>query len=183
MGRKLLSFVFETAQVLVLAFSIFLFVYLLIMQPHKIQGASMEPNFYENEYLLTDKLSYRFGEPQRGDVVVFKAPPQFRDEYIKRILGLPGDTIEIINNELFVNKKPVEEPYLTQNTITSAGQFLSEDKVLTVPENSYFVLGDNRSHSLDSRSFGFVTRDKITGKAWFIYWPPQNFGSIRAANY
>lgn len=181
-GKKVMSFFFEIAQVLVLAFSIFLFVYLLIMQPHKIQGDSMEPNFHENEYLLTDKLSYRFGEPQRGDVVVFKAPPNYRDEYIKRIMAIPGDTVEIINDQLFINKEPVNESFLPVETVTNPGQFLTEEKAVTIPQNSYFVLGDNRSHSLDSRSFGFVSRDKITGKAWFVYWPPQNFGVIEAAD-
>lgn len=182
MGKKILSFFFEIGQILVLAFSIFLFVYLLIMQPHKIQGDSMEPNFHENEYLLTDKLSYRFGDPKRGDVIVFKAPPTFRDEYIKRIIALPGDTVEIINSQAFVNKQPINEDFLSAGTITSPGQFLTEDKIVTVPPDSYFVMGDNRSHSLDSRSFGFVSRDKITGRAWFVYWPPQEFGVIEAAN-
>lgn len=182
MGRRILSFLFEIAQVLVLAFSIFLFVYLLVVQPHKIQGDSMEPNFHENEYLLTDKLSYRFGEPKRGDVIVFRAPPSFRDEYIKRIMAVPGDKVEIINNKLFVNEQAVREEFLPEGTITSPGQFLTEDKEIMVPEDAYFVMGDNRSHSLDSRSFGFVSKDKITGRAWFVYWPPQNFGVIEAAD-
>ncbi len=181
MGRNILSFIWEVAQVLVLALSIFLFVYLLIMQPHKIKGASMEPNFHDNEFLLTDKLSYRFGEPKRGDIIVFKAPPKYIEEYIKRIMAIPGDRVEIINNELFINEEPVEESFLPQDTITSPGQFLPEGKLITVPENSYFVMGDNRSHSLDSRSFGFVPKEKITGKAWFVYWPPQQFGVIRAS--
>lgn len=181
-GKRIFSFFFEIAQVLVLAFSIFLFVYLLIMQPHKIQGDSMEPNFHENEYLLTDKLSYRFGEPERGDVIVFKAPPNYRDEYIKRIMAVPGDKVEIINNQLFVNEQAVNDSFLPEGTVTSPGQFLTEDKSVIVPENSYFVMGDNRSHSLDSRSFGFVPREKITGRAWFVYWPPQDFGVIEAAN-
>ena len=152
------------------------------MQPHKIQGDSMEPNFHENEYLLTDKLSYRFGEPKRGDVIVFKAPPNYRDEYIKRIMAVPGDKVEILNSQLFINEQPINEAFLAEGTITSPGQFLTENKSVVVPENSYFVMGDNRSHSLDSRSFGFVPRDKITGKAWFVYWPPQEFGVIEAAN-
>ena len=183
MGKKILSFLFEIAQVLVLAFAIFFFVYLLIMQPHKIQGESMEPNFHENEYLLTDKLSYRFGKPKRGDVIVFKAPPKYEDEYIKRIMAVPGDKVEIINNQLFVNKESIEEAFLPEDSVTSPGQFLPEGKTLTVPENGYFVLGDNRNHSLDSRSFGFIGEDKITGKAWFVYWPPQEFGVIKASEF
>lgn len=182
MGKSIISFLFEIAQILVLAFSIFLFVYLLIMQPHKIQGDSMEPNFHENEYLLTDKLSYRFGDPQRGDVIVFKAPPSYRDEYIKRIMAIPGDKVEIISGKLFVNEQPAIEEFLPDGSITNPGQFLTDNEAVVVPDNAYFVMGDNRNHSLDSRSFGFVGRDKITGKAWFVYWPPQDFGVIEAAN-
>lgn len=93
--QRLGSFFLDILQVVVFAVSIFLFVYLLILQPHKIKGASMEPNFHDGEFLLTDKLSYRFGNPGRGDVVVFKAPPDDHDEFIKRIIGLPGDLVMV----------------------------------------------------------------------------------------
>lgn len=183
MGKKILSFVFETAQVLVLAVSIFLFVYLLVMQPHKIDGDSMEPNFHENEYLLTDKLSYRFGEPQRGDVIVFKAPPtNYTEEYIKRLIAGPGDTVEIISGQVYVNGNKLEEPYLAEGTRTLPGKFMAENEPITLPQGAYFVMGDNREHSKDSREFGFVPEDKITGRAWFIYWPPEDFGVVNANN-
>src|SRR3990167_242069 len=169
--KSLGSFFLELLQVVIFAISIFLFVYLLILQPHKIKGASMEPNFHDNEYLLTDKVSYRFGEPERGDVVVFKAPPTYKDEFIKRVIGLPGEEVMVKEGGIFVNGQKINEPYLDSGVITKSGNVTSEGKALTVPEGSYFVLGDNRDHSLDSRSIGFINKSDITGRAWVIYWP------------
>ncbi len=139
----------------------------------------MEPNFHDGEYLLTDKLSYRFNNPERGDVIVFKAPPDYKDEFIKRIMGIPGDEISIVNNQVVVNNKPLDESYLSSDTTTQPGTYFIGDKVVKVPENSYIVFGDNRNHSFDSRSFGPITRDKITGRAWFVYWPVDKSGVIK----
>lgn len=181
--QRLGSFFFEILQTIVFAISIFLFIYLLVLQPHKIKGSSMEPNFHDGEYLLTDKLSYRFGLPKKGDVVVFKAPPTYDDEFIKRVIGVPGDTVSVKENHVYVNGQIVNESYIPSNFTTYAGRFSSEGAVLTVPEDQYFVLGDNREHSLDSRNIGFIPKDKITGKAWVIYWPPKNAGLVRTPQY
>jgi len=178
--RKLGSFFFEITQTVVFAISIFLFIYLVVIQPHKIKGSSMEPNFHDGEYLLTDKMSYRFGEPHYGDIIVFKAPPTYQDEFIKRIIGVPGDTVMVQNGQVVVNGTPLTEAYLSDGTRIYPGRFAAEGQVLQVPEDSYFVMGDNREHSLDSRNIGFVPKDKITGKAWFIYWPVQKAGIIKA---
>lgn len=178
MLRRLYSFVFELVQVVVFAVSIFLFLYLLILQPHKIDGASMEPNFHHGEYLLTDKISYRFNEPKRGEVIVFKAPPDYSDEYIKRIIGLPGEKIELKDNHIYINDNALNEYYIPQNTQTQPKKFISEGRVYTIPDNAYVVFGDNRSHSLDSRDLGFIERKYITGRAWFVYWPPDQLGLI-----
>lgn len=183
MVQKLLSLVFEMIQVVVFAVAIFLFVYLLLTQPHKINGASMEPNFFDSQYLLTDKVSYRIGKPERGDVIVFEAPPTQEEEFIKRIIALPGEQVSVQDGKVFVNKKELVESYLSSQVITRNAKFFSPDKVLTVPEDEYFVLGDNRDHSLDSRTFGFVTREMVTGKAWFIYWPLSVFGTISEPSY
>ena len=177
--KQLGAFFLEIIEIVVFAVSIFLFLYLLVLQPHKIKGSSMEPNFHDGEYLLTDKISYRFNQPKRGDVVVFKAPPDYKEEFIKRIVGLPGETISIHENHVYINGKIFEESYLPSDAITQNGSFLKEGQEVTVPKNSYFVLGDNRSHSLDSRRFGFVNQDKIAGKTWFIYWPPAEVGIVK----
>lgn len=183
MMRRLGSFFLEIIQIVVFAISIFLFIYLLVLQPHKIKGASMEPNFINREYLLTDKLSYRFREPERGDVVVFKAPPTFDDEFIKRVIGLPGEKVMIKGRRVYVNGKFLKEDYIPPTTSTYAGKVAVEGKELVVPTGEYFVLGDNREHSLDSRNLGMIPEDKITGRAWLVYWPVNKAGNIPSPEY
>ena len=175
------SFILDIIQVIVFAIAIFLFIYLLILQPHKIKGQSMEPNFHDGEFLLTDKVSYRFAEPQRGDVIVLKAPPDFKEEFIKRIIGLPGDKIMVKEGFFYLNGNRLEEKYI--DAYTSAGAFALEAKEIVVPPGQYFASGDNRGHSFDSRAFGFIAKDKITGRAWLLYWPVNNAGIIKKVNY
>lgn len=183
MFRRLGAFFLDILEVIVFAVAIFLFIYLLILQPHKIKGASMHPNFPDGEYLLTDKVSYRFGEPKRGDVIVFKAPTGNGDEFIKRIIGLPGEKVSVKNGKVYINENALEEKYLDASVLTSAGYFLQEDQSATVPEGEYFVLGDNRPHSSDSRAWGFIAKKKITGRAWLIYWPLKSAGVVKKIDY
>lgn len=184
MLKRLGAFFLDTIQVIVFAVAIFLFVYLLILQPHKIKGLSMTPNFPDGEYLLTDKVTYRFHEPKRGDVIVFETPTSTTgEEFIKRIVGLPGDSVFVQNGRIYINTKVLDEKYLTSDVITSPGSFLAEGQSVKVTDDQYFVLGDNRSHSSDSRSWGFVGKDKITGRAWLIYWPLSNAGTIMSPEY
>ena len=143
----------------------------------------METNFHDGEFILTDKLNYRFGNPQRGDVVVFKAPPDGSSEFIKRIIGLPGDTVAVQNGHITVNGQQITEKYLDSTVITLPGNFATEGKSVKIPDMQYFLMGDNRNHSYDSRGFGLVDRSKITGKAWLIYWPPKNVGIVRREVY
>lgn len=172
----------DILQVVVFAIAIFLFIYLLVLQPHKIKGDSMFPNFLNGEFLLTDKVSYRLGEPKRGDVVVFASPPDESEEFIKRIVGLPGERISIRGGQIYINGQPLKESYL-ENIYTQAGPFLGEGQEIIIPEGQYFVMGDNRSHSYDSRAWGPVDQSKITGRAWIIYWPPGKTGVIPKAEY
>lgn len=181
--RRLGAFFFDILQVVVFAIALFLFMYLLVFQPHKIKGDSMQPNYPDGEYLLTDKVTYRFNEPKRGDVVVFEAPAANGDEYIKRIIGLPGETVSVRDNRVYINGKLLNEEYLSDTVYTQGGVFLGNGAVVTVPNNEFFVLGDNRPYSSDSRSWGFVPRNKISGRAWLIYWPPQKAGTVTKVNY
>lgn len=167
----------------VFAIAIFLFLYLLVLQPHKIKGQSMEPNFDDGEFLLTDKVTYRFSEPERGDVIVFEAPGTNGDEFIKRIIGLPGEDVSIVNGKITINGQTLNEDYLPDTLITKGGRFLKEGQSVTVPENHFFVLGDNRTASSDSRSWGFITKEEITGRAWVTYWPPPKLGVIEDVSY
>lgn len=173
----------DIIETIVVALAIFVVVYLFLFQPHQVKGKSMYPSFDDGEYILTDKISYRIGIPKRGDVIVFKAPTNEEVDYIKRIIGLPGDQVKIQNSGVFVNGTKIEEKYLGSDTITFAGAFLNEGAVVLVPENKYFVMGDNRNHSSDSREWGFVKKDEIIGKAFFRYWPFTRFGVIPTAVY
>jgi signal peptidase I len=143
----------------------------------------MEPNFHDGEYLLTDKISYRFNKPNRGDVIIFKAPGTSGDDFIKRIIGLPGETVSVMNGKVYVNDTELNEKYLPLGFTTGPGLFLSEGTKLVVPQEKFFVLGDNRNHSADSRSFGFIEKSTIIGRAWFLYWPISNLGIVKAVNY
>lgn len=177
--KRLGAFFLDILQVLIFAISIFLFVYLLVLQPHKIKGNSMDPNFHDGEFLLTDKISYRFGEPKRGEVVVFKAPPDGSSEFIKRIIGIPGDTVMIKSGKVYLNTNLLEEEYLDDSVVTNPATFAQEGREIKVTQDKYFVMGDNRDHSFDSRNFGLIERNKITGRAWFLYWPPEDFGLVK----
>lgn len=183
MFHRLGAFFLDILEIVVFAVAIFLFVYLLLLQPHKIKGASMEPNFPDGEFLLTDKVTYRLEEPKRGDVIVFKAPVAEGEEFIKRIIGLPGENVSVKDSKVYINDKELEEPYLSSTVPTYSNYFLPEGATVAVPQNEYFVLGDNRPHSSDSRAWGFVSKNKITGRAWLIYWPPKNAGTIKKPLY
>jgi signal peptidase I len=183
MLKRLGAFFLDILEVVVFAIAIFLFIYLLVLQPHKIKGDSMQPNFPDGEFLLTDKITYRFGEPKRGDVVVFQAPVAEGEEYIKRIIGLPGDRVSVKEGKVYINGAQLQENYLKSTLFTPIGAFLAEGEEYVVPTGSYFVMGDNRPASSDSRSWGPVAKQKITGRAWVIYWPPEKSGVIKGVTY
>lgn len=183
MFRRLGAFFLDILEVVSLAVGVFLVLYLLVMQPHKIKGSSMFPNFIDAEYLLTDKLTYRFKEPQRGDVIVFRSPADENEDYIKRIIGLPGDEVSLNENHIYINGKYLDEPYLDSSVITQGSKFLAEGDKITVPSDQYFVLGDNRTASSDSRAWGFVPKKDINGRAWFVYWPVKKAGTVEKISY
>jgi len=177
------NFILEFVQSIVLALSVFVLLYLFVAQPNQVKGSSMVPNFIDGEYLLTDKLTYQFSEPKRGDVVVFKAPatePCAEDEceYIKRIIGLPGDKVMVENNQVYLNGQLLEQKFLPEDFVTEAGSFCREGEEVMVPEGQYLVFGDNRSHSRDGREFGPINKDLILGRAFFRYWPIETIGLI-----
>ncbi len=157
-------FIAEIVQIAVLALAIILPVRYFLIQPFVVKGASMEPNFYDSEYLIIDELTFRFRNPERGEIVVFR-PPQHDDQYyIKRVIGLPGETIEIRNglitiyNDEYPNGFTLEESYITEVTEGRDRRTLAADE--------YYLLGDNRDASLDSRYFGAVNIDEFIGRVW-----------------
>lgn len=158
------------------------------MQPHQVSGLSMEPNLHTSDYVLTDKVSYRLGTPQRGDVVVFHAPPAAHCpagtgcDYIKRVIGLPGEIVEVKDNGIYVNGSKLSEPYIPETTKTMANAFTA-DRAVTLGPDEYFVVGDNRENSSDSRSWGPITSKNIVGRAFFRYWPFNGIKVIQNPGY
>jgi signal peptidase I len=187
-GFILGAFILEFVQSIVLALSVFVLLYLFVAQPNEVKGSSMFPNFENGEYLLTDKLSYQLGNPKRGDVVVFKAPPsepcaEDECEYIKRVIGLPGDTVKVEGGQVFLNGQKLDQTFLPSDYVTEAGAVLQEGVEIQVPEGQYLVMGDNRSHSRDGREFGPIPQNLILGKAFFKYWPVKSVGLIPVIRY
>ncbi|HEY1354105.1 MAG TPA: signal peptidase I [Ktedonobacteraceae bacterium] len=159
----------EVAETVILALLMFLAMR-FAMQNFTIDGTSMEQSLHNGELILVDKWTYLFHPPARGDVVVFKAPPDPMQDYIKRVIGLPGDTITIKGTSVVVDGVQLNEPYVaTQNQGIPPGARLISN--LRVPSGDYFVLGDNRAVSSDSRIWGFLPARNIIGRAAFVYWP------------
>lgn len=177
MFSRLGVFLLDILQTVLLAVAIFMLAYLFLTQPHKVDGHSMDPNFHDGEYLLSNKLSYRTGEPKRGDVIVFNAPQDRSKDYIKRIIALPGESVMVKDGKVYVNNQLLKESYIPEK-LTVPGAFLSDGREYRAVKEEYIVFGDNRSHSSDSRSWGPIKKRDIIGRAWFVYWPPGLVGII-----
>ena len=178
-AKKLGTFFLDTIETIVVALAIFVVIYLFLVQPHQVKGNSMVPNFIDGEYILTDKISYRLNPPEHGDVIVFKAPSDHEVDYIKRVIGKPGDVIRVSEGSVYLNNETLEESFLPPDYVTNPGIFARSDEDLIVPPDEYFVLGDNRSHSSDSREWGFVPKKNIIGSSFFTYWPINSAGFIK----
>ena len=183
MLKRLGAFFLDVLEVIVFAVGIFFFIYLLIMRPHKISGQSMMPNFQDGEFLLTEKVTYYTRSPRRGDVVVFMPPVSATDEFIKRVVGLPGERIMIKDGRVYINDKLLPESYVDSSVPTAGGPFLSDNKEYVIPGDQYFVLGDNRPNSSDSRYWGPITKKAMSGRAWISYWPIDRSGVVPIPDY
>jgi signal peptidase I len=148
----------------------------LTVQSYTVVMSSMEPNFQEGECIMVNKVAYHSSEPQRGDVIIFKPPFDSPYPFIKRVIGLPGDTVEIKDGKVSINGSYLNEEYImAPPSYTMAAT--------QVPDNEYFVLGDNRNNSNDSHTGWTVPRHNIIGKAWFVYWPPSRWGMVKHYSY
>jgi signal peptidase I len=159
---------------LVVAVAVAAFIIIFLYQPVRVEGTSMLPVLEDQDRLFINKIAYRVGTIHQGDVVVFQYPRDHTTSYIKRVIGLPGDRIRIRDGEVYVNGKPLHEPYVP-NRFADDG---SLPETVLQP-NEYWVMGDHRSISKDSRDFGPVDRDLIYGKAVFVYWPMEQVGVVR----
>lgn len=174
---------FDFLQSIVVMLAVMVMIYLFVMSPQEIDGASMEPNFHDGEYILTNKIEYKLNVPQRGDVVIFKSPINPQRDYIKRIVALPGERIRLSHNTIYINDQPLHEPYIPENIYTVQGSYLKDNNEIVIPQDKYFVLGDNRQHSSDSREFGPIEKTEFIGKAYLRYWPFTRFGILPRPEY
>lgn len=164
-------FILELVKIVALAFFTIVLVRYYLFKPFYVKGASMEPNFYDHEYLIIDELTYRLREPERGEVIVFRYPGNPKEYFLKRIIGLPGERVKVAEGKITVYNQAhpegseVSEAYLPGDLRTSGEQ------IIQLRINQFFVLGDNRPNSFDSRRFGPIDRGAIVGRAWFRGWP------------
>lgn len=177
-GKFIMSFL----ETVVVALVISIVLYIFVMTPHEVVGNSMHPTYKNGEYLMANKVTYQIKEPQRGDVIIFKYSDT--QDFIKRIVGLPGDTVMLKDGQLYINDILLNESNYLNNTIyTNGGDFLKEGESKVIPEGHYFVCGDNRPHSSDSRTFGPIEETAIKGKAWIVYFPFSEFRIVQHEDY
>ena len=167
-------FFYELLETIVLA-AVMVLVINALTARIKVDGFSMEPTIHHKNYVIVNKLAYRFGEIQRGDVIVFRFPRNPEEDYIKRVIGLPGDHIEITSGLVYVNDVPLDEPYIQDPYYYNVNDYVSEDAL--------FVMGDNRDDSSDSRAWGELPLENIIGKAVFVYWPLSDAGVVPHYDY
>ncbi|MEK9180731.1 MAG: signal peptidase I [Patescibacteria group bacterium] len=176
-------FVWDFLKVFLIALAIIIPVRFYLFQPFIVTGQSMQPTFHDGEYLIIDEISYRFNEPDRGDVVVIRSPQDTSQFFIKRVIGLPGETVEIANGKVVIKNKDhsagltLQESYLPENAATFG------NSRATLSSEQYFVLGDNRMASSDSRVFGPIKKDSIVGKVFLRAFPLDKFNTFFAPQY
>jgi signal peptidase I len=167
--NRFLQFMGEMLQTLLVAGLLFLGVNLITARI-RVEGISMEPNLHEGQFVVVNRLAYRWAEPQRGDIIVFRFPLNPKRRFIKRVIGLPGDTLVVRSGQVLINGEVIYEPYLSITPRYNGEWIVGPDEV--------FVLGDNRNNSSDSQNWGALPLDEIIGRAVFVYWPPTEVGTI-----
>ena len=184
--KGILNFFLELIKIVIISLAIIIPIRAYVAQPFYVEGASMEPNFYDKEYLIIDEISYRFTEPERGDVVIFHPPNNPKQYYIKRIIGLPNETVEIKDNNIIIYNKEHPDGFILDESQYLEGQSfnISKDtKFSPLGDNQYFVLGDNRSNSMDSRRLGPINRSSIKGQVLVRAFPFNRFTIFTNSNF
>ena len=181
---QIVAFVWETLKIVLISLAIIIPIRYYLVQPFFVKGQSMEPNFEDKDYILVDKISYRLNSPERGDVIVFKYPEDPREYFIKRIVGLPGETVDVKDNKVTVyNNRYPDGLVLRESMYLPASQSTLGTVRTRLGDDEYFVLGDNRLHSSDSRRWGALDKSLISGKAWIRLWPLNSIGSLPGVAY
>ena len=176
--KKIPHLIWELLEVILIAFLPLFVISQFLARPFIVQGASMEPNFQNGNYLIIDMVSYRFNNPDRGDVVVFRYPGNRSSYYIKRIIGLPGDHVSLRNGDVFVNGEITSDEYFSLGVDT----FPASQTDFSLTENQFFVMGDNRAMSFDSRNWGPLERSDIIGFVRIRVWPLSELEFFRSSN-
>lgn len=164
-------FILEMVKVAVLAGITIALIRYYLFKPFYVKGASMEPNFHEKEYLIIDELSFRFREPVRGEVIVFRFPEDPKEYFLKRVIGLPGETVKVQGGKVYIYNSENPEGFLLDENYLPDSLITDGDRTTKVGENQLFVLGDNRPNSFDSRRFGPIDKSLVVGRAWLRGWP------------
>lgn len=180
---KAIALVLEMIQVLAVSLAIIIPVRWFLIQPFYVQGASMEPNFFDHEYLIIDELSYRLDDPRRGDVVVFHYPNDPKQFFIKRVIGLPSETVEISDGKVRIYNEAHPNGILLDESVYLDQDFTAATQTVTLKADQYYLLGDNRSSSLDSRFFGPVDRSHIVGRVWVRGYPVDRWKHFQSQTY
>lgn len=175
--KKVGLMIFEIVKVVLISLAIIMPIRLFIVQPFYVDGPSMEPNFYDREYLIIDEVSYRFNEPVRGEVVVFKNPKNPSVYFIKRIIGLPGEKVEIKDGNIFINDEQIEESSYIEYKDSK------DHPAVEVGPSEYYLMGDNRVNSFDSRSLGPIDDKYLIGKVWLRGWPINRINTFNTPTY
>ncbi len=179
LGERQPSFASELFKVALCSFLAIFVIRYFLFKPFYVKGASMEPTFYEREYLIIDELTYRFQNPKRGEVVVFEPPNNSREFYIKRIIGLPGETVKFVSGDVIIFNSEFPKGYkLDESMYLQGNEKPNETIVLKLGSDEYFVLGDNRLVSSDSRRFGPIKRNAVVGRVWLRGWPLDRVGLV-----
>ncbi len=174
----------ELAKIIALVVVIIVVVRYFLFRPFDVQGASMEPNFVEDEYLIIDELTYRFTEPERGEVVVFRSQNKNKEFFLKRVIGLPGEKVKVQGGKVVVyNDEQPDGVVIDEDAYLPMSEFTDGELVVTLESDEYFVLGDNRGVSYDSRKFGPIDRGDIVGRVWLRGWPVDKFGLFDLPEY
>jgi len=167
----------ELAEVIVLAVILYFGISFAVQAVH-VEGLSMWATLEDNDYLIANKIDYRLHAPQRGDIIILRPPTDNSKDFIKRVIALPGERLLIRSGVVYINGHKLDEPYLPEAWISLTEWPSNSPSGQVMGPNQYFVMGDNRNRSQDSRVFGPITRDRIDGRAWFRIWPLDNFGGI-----
>lgn len=181
-GRPLIkrigSFFGELLHVVLISLAIIIPVRYFLIQPFYVKGASMEPNFYDHEYLIIDELGYRFNDPQRGQIVVFRYPNDPSQYFIKRVIGLPGERVTVEDGKVTIYNAMYPDGKVADETSYLGPLVTNGTSDVTLGDREYYLMGDNRPASLDSRAFGAVPREFIVGRVWLRGWPPEKMASF-----